>query len=48
MQTRIYQIKSRKRVRRERARERKRGKLEQTEAKYKQIKTENRCLRKSY
>ena len=46
MQTRIYQINSRKRVKRERARER--GKLEQTEAKYKQIKTEHRCLRKSY
>ena len=45
MQTRIYQIKSRKRVERV---SRERGKLEQTEAKYKQIKTENRCLRKSY
>ena len=46
MQTRIYQIKSRKESRERESG--KRGKLEQTEAKYKQIKTENRCLRKSY
>ena len=48
MQTRIYQIKSRKRVEREREREKERDELAQTEAKYKQIKKENRCLRKSY